>query len=277
MRFVFNSKKHIGSSFKTRFSNFFIYISKVWRGADRVAFTFRQIEKAASDNRIIGGAELAELLKVSELAVPTIQSAYIDEKVAIFNKLASINPNILTKYANAFVSSDIDPKDLNDLCSVSDKPAVFGALSLRGVCLSPESFFKLAGIDTSEVPEVEVRAAIRQAIPRIKNTGLAYSICKNGSYDGNTSVLATSVVSKINKIAALHSILPEQFIRRALDKVASGVPETEKSASNLSEPRAAANILADEYTSYLVSFAREASNNDTQDFVQNLTILRALG
>lgn len=80
-------------------------ISNVFRPADRIAYVFGELEKAASINHVIGGAEISQRLGISapsDLALSTITNRTILDQIKLAQELADIETKLqlnLTKEA----------------------------------------------------------------------------------------------------------------------------------------------------------------------------------
>ncbi len=80
-------------------------ISNVFRPADRIAYVFGELEKAASANKVIGGAEISQRLGISapfDLTLSTITNKTIVDQIKLAQELADIETKLqlnLTKEA----------------------------------------------------------------------------------------------------------------------------------------------------------------------------------
>ena len=251
----------------------FFDISKVWRGADRVAFTFRKLEKAASDGRILSGAEIAEVLGVADVAMPVMRSAFSDEKAYLIEDMSKVASSDLIGFRSALQTGKIADEDLQILKSCSYKGPLFANLHSSGVCLPLDAFLEVANIE-KKASLVDIRQSLFDLFSG-KSCRTA-RVCANGSYDGTSGEIPTKVASVIHGLVENYCLFPEVAYGRVIQKsasvgTASGV---EKSAS---APSTEAELIADEYGAYLVSFAKVASEHcyGHGAFVKNLTALRA--
>ena len=258
----------------------FFDISKVYRGADRVAWTFRKLEKAASSDEVVGGAALAEILGMSDVAVPVIRSARTIHKSSVASNLCKSASDEFTGICNALHDDSISDEQIAILKSSSDLGPVFSALHRAGVCLPLRSFIRLVDLDKSAaVSEEAIRASVARTLRNLDtDTALASRVCSNGSYDGTTQKPSEKVASAVHSLRPQHGLFYEDAYDRIVGSaVRKGLkrPVFAKSAGN-ADPHA--DLIAEEYVSYLVSFADTSASHEIGhgEFVQNLTALRAL-
>lgn len=236
----------------------FFDISKVWRGADRVAFTFRKLDKAASEGKVISGAELAELLNITSNYL--IKSAYTNKKLYLLRKASSLKKFPLRIDLNPL------PEDvIITLSKVKDKGPLWNALHKVGICLNWKDFCKLANIDSKDLKESDIKKEITGIIVS-KDKERIQRICENGSYDGAERPVSEKISRVIRNVVSSHSLFPEYAMSRIMNNVISrGLNKSlNKEAAATS---AKASVVADEYLAYLMSFSSQANNS----FVENLT------
>lgn len=258
----------------------FFDISKVFRGADRVAWTFQKLDKAAAAGNTLGGAELAELLMVAEYAVPIVKAASPASKELVWRKLAKLVAKPSGMFREAGETKTVAAEDIEAIKSANDRrDVVFNAMHDFGICLPLDSFAKVAGIDIP--PGVTIRDIQSRTLGLLEsaNDSKIKSLCENGSYDGRIGVLPSKVACVLANLRATHSLLPDIAIPRLTQLAAKcGISQgkLEKSACHLSPE---VDVVADEYAAYLLSFAYAAgqANLEHAGFIENLTALRALG
>jgi hypothetical protein len=259
----------------------FFDISKVWRGADRVAFTFRKLEKAAADGATLGGAELAELMGIVDVLAPVTRSAYALQKAAVLRQLAEmLDGSALQKMAGVAKLHELDEPVATILKASEDRGALWAALHRAGICLPLNSFMTLAGIEKpADVSDDQIRVGLRDVFANSPRAGCTELVCANGSYDGTTRPITNKVASTIRGIRNNYSLLPEVAHRRTLVKAAcEGISEPQLTKSAGAVPPQA-DVIAGEYAAYVVSFARAATDGRSSgetNFVRNLTALSAL-
>lgn len=257
----------------------FFDISKVWRGADRVAFTFRKLEKAAAEGQTLGGAELAELFGTVDTLAPAARSAYIISKqAALQNMRAALMRKEMLLISGA-LEGEIPPNQLSILKAANDLGAVCNALHQSGICLSLNDFMSLAGIEKhADISASDVKNRILTLLQET-NESYGQRFCENGSYDGTTRPVSTKVATAIRELYPQFSLFPDVALKRTMCRIAhSGMQAVkfEKSAGCVAPQ---VEVLASEYASYLISFAQQAGTAASRDceLVQNLTALRVLG
>lgn len=244
-------------------------ISRVWRNADRVAFTLQKLEKAAASGSNIGGAELAELLDATDGR--TKLSMFAREKRAVLSQFREMMKG--STPLTGLGIDDLPDELLSDLRTCKRDDALFGALHGSGVCLSRESFFKLAGIASSGVADNEVRSAVHRILSG-EDESRDDKLVRNGAYDGEADApISSKAAAAIWAARELDSVLAADARSKLIRKTASAAkPRLVKLASTCSQR---AEILADEYAAYLLSFARRVGIYGGPA-AQNLTALRAV-
>ena len=254
----------------------FFDISKVQRGADRVAFTFNRLQKAAAEGQTLGGAELAELLGAVDTLAPVARSAYVQQKRAALSTMAAaLSRTDLWPVLSAALGSNMAPEQLQILKSASDLDATRSALHRAGICLSLPDFLALHGIEKpADVSDQNIHARVHSLLTADNDR-----LCENGAYDETTRAVSVKAATIIRELQPNFSLFSASAHHRALTKVAGAGPQhfvIEKSAGCVSPQ---AEVLATEYAAYLISFAQRAGAEvlEERELVQNLTALRALG
>lgn len=262
----------------------FFDISKVYRGADRIAYTFRQLDKAASEGRVLGGAELAAILDDGHMAVPVKQSAFTLEKTLILQKMAEIlddaeAKDLLNGFRNALQPQKWSDDVVSTLKSASDKDAVMSALHAAGVCLPIDVFVRVVGIEKpAGISDDAIKAHVRAIIKCAEDPTVAETLCNNGSYDGDERGVNTKVAAVISGLRRECGLLPEFAYGRLIKGAASNSGQGVKCVKSAGFDSPQTDVIAKEYVSYLASFAREAARHSYghDGFIQNLTALHAV-
>lgn len=256
----------------------FFDISKVWRGADRVAWTFQKLQKAASDGGTLGGAELAELLDIVDLAAPTVKSAYADDKERVWEAMATMDFSKFANYSSAVRRGEVADDVIASLKSARDTGAVFNALHQAGICLPLISFLKLANISTpAGVKNSAIRKRLRTLMTRRGKLDAAARarVTENSAYDGTPAAVSSKVAAAIAGLSADFGLFPENAYSRGVANIARdglrAVALNKEAADS-----AVANVAADEYAAYLLAFASKNKGSEHAEFVRNLTTLCAL-
>lgn len=247
----------------------FFDISKVWRPADRVAYTFKRLDKAAAAGRVIGGAELAEVLNDAIHARPLSDSRYAIAKVATQRRLAEAvkqaqqHPQLQRAVSRVQLSDE----DLKVLKAAADQDALFGALHRAGVCLDIETFGQL----------VNLPGNTKQALKKVAGALTSGQVCNNGAYDGTRDHVSLSVTNAITRVAKISSFLRSDVGAELLTNVALREQKTHEKYAN-AHAEAADSLLAEQYAAYLLAFAHNIGNGENArgQFAQNLTAIRAL-
>lgn len=245
----------------------FFDISKVFRPADRIAWTFRRLAKAASDS-FIGGAELAETLGIrppADLAAFRLSRSW-QEKQATVRRLASI-PSAQGVRIRPFVQTGPEAALLENLRKEASMEKVFTALQDRCILLPVSAFADLLGMPKlSDDQETGVLAGVRALLDDPEETE---TLCKNGSYDGVPGSLSTTGTQTVQQLEEACGLRPDRATRRCVAQVAqSGLVKSASTQTVI--PPGELRPVAREYAAYLVAFAHRAGNADTRPFVQNL-------
>ena len=242
-------------------------ISRVHKGADRVAFTFRPLSKAASffEPRVIGGAELAEIMGVVNIGCLDRKELWnsIKESRAKWNSLG------LEKVASSWPCGEMSDSEFNALKSVGDPGKQMYILHQEGICLSPSAFARMLGPDspmTAISPD-----ATRQVLNTVsKDASLLESVWSNRAYDGQPFTVA---------------VIQTPIVKHALASLRSkfGVVDGDVNNSYMAadEPMAKQASAVDagfaaQYAAYVLSFAdyqQKHASKRQSDYVRNLTSL----
>lgn len=255
----------------------FFDISKVFRPADRIAWSLRKVASA----RPIGGAEMAEMLGLAERspAFRIGRSAAFHQKLAVANKLADMEKTIEAIGSPIDIPGGVPSKDIPDdtmkTLRHGDLNATLRGLGDAKIVLSLRDFIKLVmgegaeGIDDAEkcVPGMFSNIASKEDLGNIAG---------DDSYDGGDGLLPREILRAINGLEDEHSIAEGPVGRRVRITIIKGGPlKMDKISQALGKSASAsprAEVLVREYAKYLVSFRKQAGEaSQTTDL---LTILR---
>jgi hypothetical protein len=245
-------------------------ISGVFRPADKIAFSLRVLDKAASEGTTISSIELAE--QEGFYMPVSYTDKYVNgrnfNRFSTLKKLAAMEEEIekatvlssigMTKVAFSIGSGfgKIDPKTVSTMAMNID--ASLGELNKSSMALPLETFFKVAmGNRYSEV-EAEM-PAVRSQMPALFREVLASSdldeFLSDGTYEGKPCLLR-NVKEEIGKLAESHSLAPERVRNRII--TASLYPSGYETVGSIQKVASGtANVLAREYGKYLLSFAKD--------------------
>jgi len=266
----------------------FFDISKVFRPADRIAWSLRKV--AALDLGFIGGAELAEQLQLVEpvyISPDTVKSAEAPYKLAAAAKLAEIEKTVesvarggdnphLKQLAKGYPRESLKPSDISTLRK-EKLGSVLAALGEAQVGLSLPDFFRLV--------MGEKYASIADSIPaaetmlpgmfnRLTSSGEIYECAGDRTYDASDTAISRSVRELVEKLASGHSLADGPVQRRLTLAIINGHQPVLKTADDQPEKQAAvltkAAELCKEYAKYQISFARLSGNDSLSN---KLTVL----
>jgi hypothetical protein len=250
----------------------FFDISKVFRGADRISWTTGILKEAAA-GRILGGAELAELLGVGlpphmEDTIPYLGSNKLER---LTEKLAAIE----ARYAYGGSRPDdvaLSPEfethvDFNNTDSAFEKLA---ALAERKVVLPVESWFKLVH---GQCKWASV-GMIRRHLPGIYGRMLTQGYIKEAN--GKLPKLKVDLQSMFTKwafhVAPDLSIDPEQVSRRVKRAALHGYTQPRISKPMTYSMPGSDEVLARGYAFYKLAFLQSLENTPNFDRICELAI-----
>lgn len=196
----------------------FFDISHVFRPADRIAYVFGELQKAAS-TAVISGAELAEQMNLTFPAGATHVGPIGQRQLVALSKLAAAERDLqatvedLRRVALAShprVQQEIDAID----CSSAKMASVLRGLSDAGVMLSLKDFLSL----TVKSANAALVTAVSAALPGIfseleKQADIVDDLEGNIFYPADYAPLATRVWSE--KVAQCRSFLTPEVEKRA--------------------------------------------------------------
>lgn len=290
-------RDHMGDMAKSGHQSFavndapdFFDISKVVRPADRIAWS---LYKAASAS--VGGAELAEQLGIFEppfnpaaqLSVRRSKSAAA--KLAAVRKLAEIEKQIDAAAAggdNAHLTEargcpcDAVPGSTMDKMRAMRLGAVLRGMSEANICLSLADFTRLVMGEGLSGPMSDDVCGAEDMMPGMfgrMSGGDPSGPAADGTYDADDGeVVPKAVRDLMSLLSGGHSLSSEPAARRIrITIIRGGRPMDRtaavKSASYSGGPGKAAQVLAEEYAKYQLSFVAAAGGDD---LVTRLTVLR---
>lgn len=244
-------------------------ISRVWRGADRVAYTFGKLQKAAAEGRHIGGAELFELFSygASKVIRTSTEAAH-----RTFGKLA----RAMQKWGSQLSLGVFGDEPAGALKALAVRAnEALEALNREAICLSLPGFLTVTGMNkNAEVPTDSVRTSLLHLFMG-SDPARTERVCQNGSYDQSSATISQRISTAAREVKAASCVDPVYVQQRAICKVAAaGLPTAQfVKTAGIVDPRA--DVLAEEYAAYLVSFARRMEKEPFAEFRTNLTAFRA--
>jgi len=253
----------------------FFDISKVFRPADRIAWSFRKVASVA-----LGGAEMAEAFGLLEKSAKediivigktaTYKRALV-EKLSELEKIIESAPGQAKALSAGCPSDEMDDDDMKTLNS-GDTSSVLGALGNVKIILSLEEFMKLVTKGKSKDMEGDVSSA-KSNLPGIFSKLLSGmdldEVTGNDSYDGEDRYLPPEIREVIKKLHGSHSLDFGPVEGRAKITVIRGTfgPKATKTASHSLKSEA----IAKEYAAYLLSFVKRAAKFTEDSLVERLT------
>jgi len=264
----------------------FFDISKVFRPADRIAWSLQKV--AADTLAPPSGVELAEMLGVSA-PVGLLSGGPVEyaRKMAAARKLAAIeklvegvargvdNPQVSGLLRGCPVS-DISSSDMASL-----KDAQLGsalrALGSANICLSVRDFARLVMGDefpsmADDIPKAE--RMLPSLFSSLLSNGEVEECAADNSYDscpGDTSI-SRGLRSLVEKLSGDHSLSDGPVRKRVQITIIRGVnPKLRDSGIKAAAVSKRANALAKEYAKYQLSFVAST------DFGQVGNMLTVLG
>lgn len=246
----------------------FFDISRVWRGADRVARTFRALDKAASANgAVIGGAELAEQLGVAD---PFLSKSafFVDNRAVseVFKDFLNVWPWAGSNASRAVSLTDAQCAFLKTAGTSDD---IVGTLSDLGIVLSPVSLRRVYG---QAIPDGADDAAIRaSARAALYDGGRAKKACENPTYDSRGRYVPLPA-------GLADATAADLAFARFLGDISAGKARKLEKRAAAPFGNAVVDALGDEYLAYVISVGRRVSAAfpGREAVVRNLTAVRGL-
>ena len=221
----------------------FFDISKVFRPADRIAYTMGRLEKAAAAGAVISGAELAENMQLSaplDLASDRALSASVIAQRKIAHQLNEAE-SATFEWAHKSAACSPEIRSLEDIPGVSfvttTKVAQMTcALAEQGIVLPVEEFFVMVQGDTEKA--ASVASQVKRHLPGIYDRMLA-----DGSFDTaaqSNPYISTEnthmgeyrkLANKLSPDYSLKSNHVESRIRKAALRGIKSLPSVEKVAA----------------------------------------------
>ena len=240
----------------------FFDISKVFRPADRIAYTMGQLEKAAAAGATMSGAELAESMQLSSPSGLAINSDLPASVIAQI-KIAQLLDDAESEASNWMYKSAAFTSEVRDTVNIPDMRFVTTtkvaqmtrALAEQGIVLPVEEFLVMVQGDQEKAAAVaeQVRNQLPGVYARMLSDGSFETAARSNPYLGNENThmgeyrkVATQlapdyslherhVACRMRK-AALRNIAPRQAV---LEKISS-----EKSNEGLARQYALYKVAA---------------------------------
>jgi len=243
---------------------FFHDISGVGRPAEKICFGLR---KVASANGVMTGAELAEMYAMAPPAAMFPYGSSPARRYDLLQKLAKIEKEILMSTepecgTEAFCPGsgfgEVDESIVGRLAD-KDPHAVLGALKRFKVVLPADLFFRMIlGNKFAEIePDMDdVKASLPGVLGRLLDSSNLGDVLGDGSYE-ESGCCGGEVLRDAKAMMPECSIHKEPVRVRVIRAVVNGSPVggktiIEKKAADVGEK---ADLLANEYANYLLSFA----------------------
>lgn len=287
-------KNHIGEMFedghvlhaKNPNPNFFDW-SKVGRGADRIAYTMGRLTKVAETNRVISGAELAELSNLTASYDVLVEGT---GPAARSMKLACAAADMETDLANSVVDNRILRMAIADgvRTPLTSAPAVahisniklaqvISALAEKQIVLPPEEFFYIV-FDRHREKAASAANAVAPYLPSlfrdlVRDSAGSLQLAQN-PYLAATGLPALEYREWADKIAADYSFKSACVEKRSQRAAIRGLSPRGATASS-SEKRAfdggSSSRLARQYALYQLATLQQISEN-SRDFPLTVTM-----
>jgi len=261
----------------------FFDISKVFKPADRIAWSFRKVASILAQ----GGAALAEEYGLrDDPTLPAVRSRRQHQKMALARKLGAIEKHIeamsvpderLQHLSAAVPSHGLGDGELRDLRQ-GDLSGVLRELGDSKIALSLPDFVKLVrGPDASQAEVPEASELVPHLLSKLSESRGSEDLAGDGSYDAGDELVPPCVGQAVQRLAEDMSLAHGPAVRRVsltiirggpLEKSSQAPGKTLKTAAE--DPRA--GLLANEYVKYLLSF-RDRAGEDPQGNLDWLTVL----
>jgi hypothetical protein len=259
----------------------FFDISHVFRPADRIAYVFGELQKAASHG-IISGAELAEQMELTFNPLAVTGTAKLNKQLVALSKLAAAERELKTGSSLwaqvALAHHPVVQEDIAEIdCSCAKMASVFRGLVDVGVILSPKDFLALTVKSANASLVNAVSNALRGVFSELeKQANIAEELEDNIFYPADTA--PSNIRGWAQKVARTRTLITTDVEKRAYLAAIRGA-ETVKTAGSVSDVSAAERSLAKHYAMYkIASYAaaiEKYENNlltPTHCVLQNYTI-----
>lgn len=257
----------------------FFDLSKVWRGADHIAFTLGEIEKAAAAGGVVvGGAELAERVGVTcpfELFLETVPERNVHSQLKLAHQLAKIETEVwkdnngFDKHAGAFMPAVQGTVPLGLLDAPETRAQGFKALALEKVALPLRDFIRMhLGGNATKAAEMTPLVApyLRGVYGQMTEDAdrLAADV-RAGKYRPDPRKPTKEAAAWAREMAADYSLEPRLVERRAWRAVLRGVEP--RNSYNDMFPKTAYDArelydVAKEYALYKLAMLNEIRDSD---------------
>lgn len=259
----------------------FFDISHVFRPADRIAYVFGELQKAAASG-VISGAELAEQMELTFNPLSTVGTVKLNKQLYALTKLAAAERSLAADGSRwtqvALAHHPVVQEDIAEIdCSCAKMASVFRGLADVGVILSPRDFLALTVKSANEPLVAAVSSALRNMFTELeKQSNIAEELEENIFYPADTAT--TTIRNWAQKVAQTRTLFVSEIEKRAYLATIRGA-QTVKAAAQSVAPSAAETSLAKHYAMYKIAayaVATEKYGNNlltpTHCVLQNYTI-----
>jgi len=265
----------------------FFDISRVFRPADRIAWSLRKVASAGVVS-IKSGAQLAE---EEGLMLPErfwdADSPDASAKIAAAKKLAEIeklvdgsarsvdNAARLKGLACGCPSENLPHEAMEILQKAQLGQALHGLADAK-ICLSLGDFIKLvSGSEACDSAAGDIPAAmgvLPGVFSRLLRNGGIEDCATDSAYDPSRSAIPRCIREALAPLADGHSMSAGPATRRMQITIIRATPKPSKAPVKLASTSKSAERLAREYAKYQLSFVAAAGRDD--ELVHGLTVLR---
>lgn len=259
----------------------FFDISHVFRPADRIAYVFGELQKAASSG-IISGAELGEQMELTFNPGAAAGTAKLNKQLCALTKLAAAERDLNNAgqlWAQvALAHHPVVQEDIAEIdCSYAKMSSVFRGLVDVGVILSPKDFLSLTVKSANAALVNAVSNALRGVFSELeKQANIAEELEENIFYPADTATDSIRVWAQ--KVARSRTLFIPDVEKRACLAAIRGAA-TVKTAESVRPISDAERALAKHYALYKIASyaaATEKYENNlltpTHCVLQNYTI-----
>lgn len=265
----------------------FFDISRVFRPADRIAWSLRKVASIGLFS-IKSGAQLAE---EEGLILPErfwdADSPYASSKIAAAKKFATIeklvdgsarsvdNTERLKGLACGCPSENLPHEAMEVLQDAKLGQALKGLADAK-ICLSLEDFIKLVtGSKETDSATDDIPAAmgvLPGVFSRLLRDGGIEDCATDSAYDPSRSAIPRCIREALASLTDDHSMSVGPATRRLQITIIRAKPKFPRTSSKIASVTKSAERLAREYAKYQLSYVVAAGRND--ELVHGLTVLR---
>lgn len=252
----------------------FFDISKVFRPADRIAYS---LQKVAS-GPVTSGAELAEIFGVSSPSdvIPQGAPRVLREKMAVMKRMAAMEKQIEATGRAFDGSLDLGadtgdvPAEQMDTLGHAEAGGLMNALANAQICLPVKDFFRLVLGDRFDSVSGEMDT-VKSILPGIFGRTMANGVedvAGDSAYDPASEALPSPIRHAVEHLEPDFSFGEGPVKRRVTIRILRGhklpgqPPQGSKKVIKLASDNEKAAVLAKEYARYQLAFARASGGND---------------